>query len=685
LDKVLGLIDELRAKVTKEGEAEAKAYKEYFEWCDDTSKNADFAIKTASDQKDKLEARIDELSSKISVADSKVEELSASVAQAEAELKNATEIRKQESADFAASEKELMETDDVLGRAMGILEKELSKNFASLAQVDMADMTRATQALGAVLDAAAFPSADQKRLMAFVQARQGADAEDQDSELGAPAAAAYKSKGGGIVEVLEDMKDKAEAELSDLRKAENNAKHNYEMLKQSLEDQTAADNKDMAEEKAGKAAAEESKASAESDLEITAKDLGNSEQELATAHSTCMQTAADHEATVASRTEELKAIAEAKKILEETTSGATSQSYSLLQVVSGLSLSSRLDLARSEVITLVKRLAKTHRSAALAQLASRIAAVAKLGAAAGEDPFGKIKGMIKDMMAKLQNEAQEEAEEKAYCDEQMSKTEAKKNELEEDVGKMTAKIDTAASKSAELKEQVKELEGELAALAKEQAELDKIRQETHADYETAKSDLTLGLSGVRKALSVLRDYYGSGSASASMLQDGAKFEAFMKQPAMPEKHSKSGGAGGSIISILEVCESDFATNLAREESEESDAQSEYETVTQENKATKATKEQDVKYKTRELKSLDTTMSELSSDRETSNSELSAVLEYYGKVKDRCIAKPESYEERKKRREAEISGLKEALSVLNDETAFMQRKRRGSFRGSALVA
>jgi len=52
------------------------------------------------------------------------------------------------------------------------------------------------------------------------------------------------------------------------------------------------------------------------------------------------------------------------------------------------------------------------------------------------------------------------------------------------------------------------------------------------------------------------------------------------------------------------------------------------------------------------------------------------MEYYGKIKERCIAKPESYEERKARREAEITGLKEALSILESETAFMQRGRRG---------
>merc|ERR1719353_654682 len=169
-----------------------------------------------------------------------------------------------------------------------------------------------------------------------------------------------------------------------------------------------------------------------------------------------------------------------------------------------------------------------------------------------------------------------------------------------------------------------------------------------------------------------------------MIQNDVSIGSFMQQPAKPESHGKASGAGGSIINILEVCESDFATNLAKEESEEADAQEEYEKTTQENKITKTTKEQDAKYKSAEATSLDKTISELSSDKDTTNSELSAVLEYYGKIKERCVAKPESYEERKARREAEIEGLKEALEILESETAFLQRGRR-SHRGHRFMA
>merc|ERR1719162_1410456 len=138
----------------------------------------------------------------------------------------------------------------------------------------------------------------------------------------------------------------------------------------------------------------------------------------------------------------------------------------------------------------------------------------------------------------------------AYCDEEMAKTEAKKGELEGVVTKLTSKIDLAAAKSAELKGEVKTLSAELAAIAKEQAEMDSIRAEEKAAYDKANAELSAGIAGVQKALGVLKEYYQGGSA---LLQKAGAFDAFMQQPAMPEKHAASGGAGGSIISILEVC------------------------------------------------------------------------------------------------------------------------------------
>jgi len=443
-----------------------------------------------------------------------------------------------------------------------------------------------------------------------------------------------------------------------------------------LEDSIAADSKDMGEEKNAKAAAEEAKATAEGDLAATSKDLGDAQSALASGNQNCMQIAADHDASVSARAAELKAIADAHQALTSTTSGAEGQTYSFVQVGAASSLRSRTDLANAEVVTIVKRLAKEQHSAGLAQLASRISAVLYLGSSDGSDPFGKVKELITQMISKLQSEADAEASEKAWCDEQIAKTEEKKSDLESDIAKLTGKIDVAASKSANLKNEVKTLQAELAQLAKLQAQMDKIRRESHADFVQAEADLQLGLQGVRQALSILREYYGG---SASLLQ-GSSLAA---QPAMPEFHSKATGSGNSIVGILEVVESDFAKNLAKETTEEDDAEAEYQKTTQTNSVSKTLKEQDVRYKTQEFNGLDKSGADMKADRETADSELSAVVEYYDKVKQRCIAKPETYASRKARREAEIKGLRDALAILEDETAFVQHGKRGVLRGRVL--
>merc|ERR1719359_741753 len=334
----------------------------------------------------------------------------------------------------------------------------------------------------------------------------------------------------------------------------------------------------------------------------------------------------------------------------------------------GSRLKTSADLKNFEVVNMVKRLAQEQHSQALAQLASRVATTIRYGQASGEDPFAKVKTLIEEMIAKLMKEAAAEASHKAYCDEEMSKTKAKKDELNADIEKLTSKIDSASAMSASLKEDVKELQKELADLQASQAEMDKVREDTHKAFVDAKADLEQGLEGIRGALSVLRDFY---QADEALLQQSGGLGAFMQQPAVPDKHEKASGAGGGIISMLEVIESDFAKNLAQEEEEEAAAQANFEKTTQENKVTKTVKEQDVKYKTKEFTGLDKEVAELSGDRDGAQTELDAVLEYYEKIKDQCIAKPEPYEERKKRREAEIAGLKEALSILEGQ-AFLQK-------------
>merc|ERR1719450_993640 len=137
-----------------------------------------------------------------------------------------------------------------------------------------------------------------------------------------------------------------------------------------------------------------------------------------------MTGAEDFEAETKSRGEELKALATAKKVIVEATSGASDLSYGFLQT----GMSSSADLANFEALRMVRDLAQKQNSPALAQLASRIDAAMHAGSRGGADIFAKIKGLISDMIEKLLKEAEEDATEKAFCDKEMAETETKKSD-----------------------------------------------------------------------------------------------------------------------------------------------------------------------------------------------------------------------------------------------------------------
>merc|ERR1711871_1777541 len=277
-----------------------------------------FEIKTASANKEKLEASIAKLAADIEVGTGKIEDLAGSIAEDEKELAESTAIRKKQAAEFAKAEGELVETVDTLDRAIGILEREMAKNPAAFAQIDTSSMTNVVSALRTLIDAAALPGGGKNKLMALIQSQSG----DDDEDPGAPAPDAYKGHSGGIIDVLVQMKEDAEAQLSDLRKAEGKEAHNFELLKGSMDRQIADEEKDMASEKPAKAEAEEKKGTDDAELATPTKALAEAQAEEARVREQCMTTCREHETSEVSRQEELKVIQEAKKILMDTSAGA---------------------------------------------------------------------------------------------------------------------------------------------------------------------------------------------------------------------------------------------------------------------------------------------------------------------------------------------------------------------------
>jgi len=648
IQKVLQMLGGLQTKIIGEGNDAQKVYDEFSEFCSDRSRNVGFEIKTGKGETADLAARIENEKATQSSLTAKIEELSGAIATDAADLKAATEIRGKENTAFRGEEKEMVEVISTLERAIGIIEKEM-KGGASMMQLKSANSV--AQALAVMVEATSLSTADSSKLTALIQNSQ------EDSEEGAPAAAVYTSASGGIVGTLQDLFEKAETQLAEARKTETKSANAFAMLSQSLKDEIKFTTADLDAAKKNTAASAEAQATAEGDLSVTSKDLAEDIKTLGTLHADCMTGAQDFQAETKSRAEELTALATAKKIISDMTAGASDQSYSFLQVASALS--SGADLANFEAVRFIRDLARTQKSAALAQLAQKMAAAMRAGSKAGEDPFAKVKSLIKDMIEKLLKDGQADATEHAFCTKEMAETEAKKADKEGSIAKLSTSIDSMTAKAGKLKGQVAELQKQLAALASTQAEMDSIRAEEKGAFDVNSAEMEKGVKGVQMALKVLNDYYSKEAA-----------------------HGAAGGAGSGIIGMLEVVEADFTKGLAEMVSVERTAVNGHESLSQANSIEKATKEQDAKYKSKEAKGLDKSTSEANSDRSNVQEELDAINEYYTNLKGRCVAKAETHSERVARRDAEMAGLKEALQILNGEAVLLQQTTKRTLRGRA---
>lgn len=115
-----------------------------------------------------------------------------------------------------AAKRELVEGIDTLQRAIGVLDREMKKSTSFVQGLSAKPVMQALEMLvqGSVLGAS-----DASRLSALIQSRRK---DTDDSEFGAPAGAVYKSRSGGIVDVLEDLLDESQRQLAAARKGSRN-------------------------------------------------------------------------------------------------------------------------------------------------------------------------------------------------------------------------------------------------------------------------------------------------------------------------------------------------------------------------------------------------------------------------------------------------------------------------------
>jgi len=683
--KILQMIGDYQVKIIAEGEQTQKTYDKFVNWCEDRSVDLSVNLKTKKSRHQRSAAKVEEETAIIESLTTKIEEYSETLASTEDDVKKAQAIRDKEQSDFQAEEKELMGVIRALERATHILEKGEQSGGAALLQIQNAETLE--QVLSAMVQASMFNAAGADRLQSLMQTQasdtevvqEAADESNGDeegestnsnSENGSGDAAENNSdksqpRSASVIQMLMDLSDKANAQLEDARNKETMALNAFRQVKSSLESQAAEAEGNMARAKTGLASSTEEKSVAEGDIAVLSKELKEDSQALSDLRRECVNKAEDFQAETKSRDEELKALTEAKKALtaasESTDQAKDDDSADSFMQIRATSKSKSMTAGFNgfRIVQMLRHVSQSTGSARIRQLAFQSASVLQTHSSrGGGDPFAKVKGLVTDMITKLENEASSEASKKAFCDKELSKTKKKRDDKLTGVERLSTKLDQLQARQAELKEEIAGLSKELTEIQSAQSELTQIRKQEKEEFQEQKAQLDEGIDGVKLALKILKDYYA--------------------------KSGKNTGASAmdAIIGLIEQVESDFQKTLAEITAAEQSSVVSYEEASHEAKTQIATKEQDAKVKNKESAYVEKSISEISSDKASAQDVVDATLEYLKKIEGQCVSKPESYEERAKRRKEEIEGLKEALNSLDGEDSFLQKSSQRALRGGS---
>jgi hypothetical protein len=295
---------------------------------------------------------------------------------------------------------------------------------------------------------------------------------------------------------------------------------------------------------------------------------------------------------------------------------------------------------REQVAKILRSLAQTSHEFAFSQLVTE----------AQQDPFAKVRGLIESMIDRLMKEAAEESDAKAFCDVELEKSRTKQRELSAKVDMHAVRIEKSESGKAKLKEAIVTLQAEVAEIDAGNKEATELRSKQKAEFESSSAEYKQSADAVANAIQVLQSYYSQGS--------------FVQSSQAPELGGAKTDIGSTIISMLEVAESEFTTLLAEATAAENQAASSYEQLSKKNELARVAKMEEIKGKGSEVKSLEMNLLNYKEDKDSTGKELDAVLKYLDKLKPQCETKVMSYAERKARREADIAGLKEALAILS---------------------
>jgi len=637
------MLQEMQVKVTEEGEKEKALFDKFMCYC-----------KTAGGD---LEASIKEGTAKIA----SLEEL----------LKTGKEKMEQLEADLKEHEASRTEAKEAMASATAIREKEAAAfaKFSEDSKTNLAALTKAIPAIESGMAGAFLQTTEASNLKRF--AMEKADISDetrQDVLEFLSGKGEYAPQSGQIVGILKQMEDEMTKALEEAEAAEAEAIKAYDALMAAKEKEVETLNAQIEEKLTRKGELGVELAGGLNELEDTETSVAEDKKFLAELETGCATKEGEWAEVCKTRQEELVALAETIKILNdddalELFKKTLPSAASFLQVTeSAQSLRKRALSALREAVNSRVQLG--------AQPQLDLIALALSGKSQG---FEKVIGMIDEMVANLKKEQAADEAKKEYCDKEFDTSEDEKKELELKVSDSATAIEELEGSIATLTEEIAALEAGIKALDKAVTEATEIRKEENADYKELKQSDTAAKEILAMAKNRLNKFYNPKLykpppvEEPTFVQITSHATSGVAPPPPPETfgpYTKKTEESTGVIAMIDLLVKDLDKELQEAAVMEEDAQKEYEEMMAESATKRADDSKAMSDKTALKASEEEALMKEEETKASTEKELMETLEYIHALHGECDWLLKYYDARAEARAGEIDALGKAKAVLS---------------------
>jgi len=638
--KVVELLTNMKGKAQADAQEEKIAFAKYESWATSTTAELEGAIeggKTAIEgfkaTKQSMKSRAQEMAGAIEENTAKLTELDAAKADKEAAKDKANK-------EFSKLKVEYDTNISAVGKAIEILKGQKDLAFPQLST--------------ALLQVKSQMSGRARELTTMLLQQ-------------APGMKTYENSSGGVVEMIEGLKDRFTEELYAAQKTHGETIGNYMTVITNLNGQIKNEKAQMKRNqatmnKANGASARAAEQQKEQE-DVTATDE-KSLSEVTTEFK--LKTRQFGERTTL-REEEIVAMQKAIDILKGIEVSLVQKQSSFIQLSASIKGMGNTE----ERLERVSHMLRDQPSKRLQLLA------VQMGNQASLDPNGAIKkimGMIRQMINKLEEESATEAGKNGQCMQMMTQNAADVDEATAEKEKAKVATEKLTAEIGENTALIKRLHTQQKEAGKMMAEATSVRGESKKAHEDTIAESQAGADACGKAITVLNEFYGKAAEAESLLQQKQPVDTSDRPATFDAPYKGQQGESTGIVGMIEAIQEDFLATVNQANMEEAQEYKSFEELSNETEIANGKRATEISTTKQELSGNKKNLKKAEMDFGTWSDSLSAAMDAKRviEVDKGCIANagktPEQlHKERMEARDAEIQSLREALTVLESES------------------